>query len=99
MKLGLSPYFIGRTLSLKQLRKIIGPLGMTVESSTTIFHYPHPDGFVRGIESIVHRICGDRLNNFMRKVFASLESLENRRTRFLTGRYLAVKAIKLGDRS
>jgi len=94
MKLGLAPYFIGKTLSLKYLQNIFSSIGLTIVDITTIFHYPHPDMLVRGCESIVHRICGDRLNNFIRQVFTSLELLENRRTRFITGRYIALKAVK-----
>ena len=94
MKLGLAPYFIGRTFSLKQLHKILSSLDLTPVDSTAIFHYPHPDILIRGCESIIHRICGARLNNFMRRLFTSLERLEKRRTRFITGRYIALKAIK-----
>jgi SAM-dependent methyltransferase len=94
MWLGLTPYFVGRTLSLKKLKRVLGSLNLDVEDSTAIFHYPHPDMAVRGLESLIHRICGDRLNNVMRWIFASLERLEKRRTKYLTGRYIALRAIK-----
>ena len=94
MKLGLAPYFIGRTLSLKQLQNIFNRLYLNIEDRTAIFHYPHPDILIRGLESVIHRICGDRLNNFMRSLLILLESLEKRRISYITGRYIAVKAIK-----
>jgi SAM-dependent methyltransferase len=94
MWLGLTPYFIGKTLSLNRLRNILESLGLGIEDSTAIFHYPHPDILVRRCETLIHKICGDKLDNFMRWVFALLENLENRRTKFITGRYIALKATK-----
>jgi SAM-dependent methyltransferase len=94
MWLGLTPYFVGKTLSLNRLKSILESLNLTIEDSTTIFHYPHPDIIIRGCESFIHRICGDRLNNVIRWVFTTLERLENRKTKFITGRYIAVKAVK-----
>jgi SAM-dependent methyltransferase len=96
MKLGLSPYFIGRTLSLTKLRRILGGIGLSVEESTAILHYPHPDGLVRWLEHFLRRLSRGRLDNAIRKGLALLERLEGKRTRYLTGRYLAVKAVKRG---
>lgn len=50
MKLGLAPYFIGRTLSLSRLRRALKEIGLTVEANTAILHYPHPDGLVRWLK-------------------------------------------------
>ncbi len=94
MRLGLAPYFIGKTLSLDQSKSIIESLGLALEDSTAIFHCPHPDGLIRGLESITHIIFGDKLNSIMKGIFSELESLENTKIKLITGRYLALKAIK-----
>ena len=52
MELGLSPYFIGRTLSLTKLRHSFEKIGFSVEESIAIFHCPHPDGLVRWLERL-----------------------------------------------
>jgi len=96
MKLGLSPYFIGRTLSLTQLRHTLEGIGLGVEESTAILHYPHPDGLVRWMEHSLRQLSRGRLDNAIRKGLTFLERLEKKRTRYLTGRYLAVKAVKRG---
>ena len=94
MRLRLSPYFIGRTLSFARLRHVLGGIGLSVESSTAILHYPHPDGLVRWLERSLRRVSKGKLDNAIRKTLAYLEQLEGRKVKHLTGRYLAVKAVK-----
>jgi hypothetical protein len=96
MKLGLSPYFIGRTLSLAKLKHTLEKIGLSVEGSTAILHYPHPDGLVRWLERSLRKFSRGKLDNAIRKGLACLERLEGKRTRYLTGRYIAVKAVKQG---
>jgi SAM-dependent methyltransferase len=94
MRLRLSPYFIGKTLSPSKLRHSIEELGVSVEDSTAIFHYPHPDKLVRWLESSLRQISRRRLDNVIRRCLALLDKLEGRRTKYLTGRYIAVKVVK-----
>jgi ubiquinone/menaquinone biosynthesis C-methylase UbiE len=96
MRLRLSPYFIGRTLSHSKLRGVLEEIGLSVEESTAILHYPHPDGLVRWLERSLRRVSKGRLDNAIRKTLAYFEQFEGRRTKYLTGRYLAVKAVKRG---
>jgi len=96
MKLRLSPYFIGWTLSLSKLRHTLEEIGLSVEGSTAILHYPHPDGLVRWLERSLRKLSRGKLDNAIRKGLDLLDRLEGRRTRYLTGRYLAVKAVKRG---
>jgi SAM-dependent methyltransferase len=94
MKLGLSPYFIGRTMSRDRIAAVLNEDGIDVKESTAILHYPHPDGLVRWLEHCLHTLGRGRLDNTMLRAFAGLEKLEGKRTRYLTGRYLAIKAVK-----
>jgi SAM-dependent methyltransferase len=94
MKLGLSPYFIGRTLSLNHLRRALAEIGLVVEANTAILHYPHPDGLVRWLERSLRFLSRGRLDNAIRKGLAGLNRLEGSRIKYLTGRYIAVKAVK-----
>jgi len=94
MRLRLSPYFIGRTLSLKKLRQNLEEIGFDVADCTAIFHYPHPDGLVRGLERSLRKLSRGKLDNAIRRGLALLDGLEGKRTRYLTGRYIAVKAVK-----
>ena len=94
MKLGLSPYFIGRTLSLSRLRRALTEIGLTVEQNTAILHYPHPDGLVRWLERSLRFLSRGKLDNAIRKWLACLNRLEGSKIKYLTGRYIAVKAVK-----
>jgi SAM-dependent methyltransferase len=97
MKLGLTPYFVGKTLSVKKLTQTLENIGFDIEESTAVFHYPHPDIFVRLAERLCRWLGRGRLDNYIRKVLAALDSLEKKKTRYLTGRYLALKAVKRKD--
>jgi SAM-dependent methyltransferase len=94
MKLGLTPYFVGRTVPLSRLKQMLAQAGLVVEDSTAIFHYPHPDALVRGAESVVRRLSGKRADKHILKCLAWTDRLENSRSRYLTGRYIAVRAVK-----
>jgi SAM-dependent methyltransferase len=94
MKLGLSPYFIGKTLSLTELRHTLEDIGLNVEESTAILHYPHPDGLVRWLERSLRKFGMGKLDTAISSGLALLEQLERKRSKYLTGRYLAVKAVK-----
>lgn len=94
MWLKLSPYFIGRTLSLTELSRVLEEIGLEVEESTTILHYPHPDGLVRWLEHNLRKLSRGKLDGAIRATLAILEKLEGNRAQYLTGRYIAVKAVK-----
>ena len=94
MRLGLAPYYVGVTLSAIRLRRALEALGMTMQNQTAILHYPHPDNVVRFSESCVGRIGRGRLDGLTERVFATFERFGNTGMRYLTGRYLAVCAVK-----
>jgi len=95
MLLGLAAYFIGKTLSPNELRHTLEESGFSVEESTAIFHYPHPDGLVRIVERFLRWLGKGKFNNAIRKSLTFLDKLEGKRTKYLTGRYIAVKAVKV----
>jgi SAM-dependent methyltransferase len=94
MRLKLTPYFIGRTLSITKLRLTLEEHSLNVEEATAIFHYPHPDKLVRWLESTLRRLGRGRFDGMIRQGLILLDRLGNKRTRYLTGRYIAVKAVK-----
>jgi SAM-dependent methyltransferase len=94
MRLGLAPYFIGRTLSPSELRRVLEDAGFSVAERTAIFHCPHPDALVRLLETVLRRISLGRLDGAIRRGLGGLERLGGLRTKYLTGRYVAVKAVR-----
>ena len=96
MKLKLAPYFIGRTLSRTKLQQALNESGLDVAECTAIFHYPHPDGLVRWLERSIRRLGRGRFDNAIRRGLTLLDKLETKRSKYLTGRYIALKAVKRG---
>lgn len=96
MRFGLAPYFIGKTLSPTKLRRALEEIGFAVEESTAILHWPHPDALVRWLERFLRKLSRGRFDNAIRRSLAVLDKLESKRTKYLTGRYIAVKAVKRG---
>jgi len=94
MRLGLAPYFVGVTLSASRLRSALEALGMTVAHQTAILHYPHPDGLVRLCERCARTLGRGKLDGLLGELFGAAEQLGNTRLRYLTGRYLAVDAVR-----
>ncbi|MBE9505864.1 MAG: methyltransferase domain-containing protein, partial [Chloroflexi bacterium] len=73
MRLGLAPYYIGVTLSRRQLRAMFLELGLRIERETAILHYPHPDGLVRAMETLVRRLGRGHLDPLVERAFHLLE--------------------------
>lgn len=96
MRLRLSPYFVGRTITLSKLTNFLEGIGLEVIDSTAILHYPHPDGLVRWLERSLRKLSRNKLDHTIKNTLAYLEKLEGLRTKYLTGRYIAVKAVKRG---
>ncbi len=94
MRLGLAPYYVGATLSRRQLATAFGEFGLRMERETAILHYPHPDGLVRGMETLMRRLGRGHLDRLVEHAFHLSERLQNSRMRYRTGRYLAVSGVK-----
>jgi len=95
MRLGFAPYYIGATLSRGRLREVLERVGLRLDEETTILHYPHPDAMVRGTESALRAMGRGALDGVAQGLFDRLERLERSRVRYLTGRYLAVRATRI----
>jgi ubiquinone/menaquinone biosynthesis C-methylase UbiE len=96
MRFRMAPFYIGKTLSISQLRSTMEEIGFSVEESTAIFHSPHPDALVRWLERVLRWLSRGRLDDAIRKSLVAFDKLGEIRTRYLTGRYIAVKAVKRG---
>ena len=90
--LGLAPYFTGKTYSIGELRHVLESIGFRVEDATAIIHSPR--FLTVRIVRLLHRLNAKRFDPMIRKGLAFLDKLEKRRTRYLTGLYVAVKAVK-----
>ena len=92
IRLGLAPFFIGKTYSIKELKLALQTIGFSVVDTTAIIHQPM--FFLRRVFLWLDRLSARRFDPLIKKILASLDTLEKRRTRYLTGIYIAAKAVK-----
>jgi hypothetical protein len=71
-------------------------LGWLLRQIRHCLHYPHPDGLVRWLERSLRSFSRGKLDGAIRKWLAGLNRLEGSKIKYLTGRYLAIKAVKPG---
>ena len=90
--LGLSPFFIGKTYSIKELKRALDRVGLRVMDTTAIMH--NPRFCTKIIITLLRRIAPQRFDGLIRKTLDFFDSLERRRTRYLTAQFIAAKAVK-----
>jgi len=89
-RLGLVPYYVGRTWSRSEARSRLESLGLEVSEETAIAHVPRAPAI--WLDSLNQRWGGDRLGGFLLRAYLAFEILEALPTRFLTGYYVAILA-------
>lgn len=92
MRLGLAPFFIGKTYSIKELKSALQTIGFGVEETTAIVHQPM--FFLRKTVKLLHGLSARRFDPLIKKMLVLLDTLEKRSTKYLTGIYIAAKAVK-----
>jgi len=90
--LGVIPFYMGATLSRPALVRVLESVGFRVCESTAIAHAPRI--FAIRVGRILDRRGGKRVSGWFRKLLRLFERLEGLPTRYVTGCYVAVKAVK-----
>ncbi len=89
---GSGPYFIGKTLTRRQLVASLHRCGLRVTDTTAQFHYPR---FVtKATLRVARRIAPRMTDRLAGRVLASCNRLERWSTRYLTGLFVAARAEK-----
>jgi len=92
IKLCLSPFFIGDTYNIKQLKTELARTGFLVVGETAIIH--NPRYFTKVFIKILRWIHRNRFERFIGRILDQFDGLETKRTRYLTAQFIAVKAKK-----
>lgn len=91
--LKLSPFFIGKTISLRKLKKSLCSAGLQVTDTAAIIH--NPRFFTKLIIKLLRRTGGSKNDKIISALLALFDKLENTRTKYLTAQFIAVRAVKL----
>jgi hypothetical protein len=91
-RLGLVPYFVGATYSVKECREQLEQIGLKVTDVTAIAHVPRAP-------AILFNWFGERwkwksLNDVATRVMERFEILQRWPSRYFTGYYIAFRAVK-----
>ena len=89
--LRLSPFFVGKTYCIEELKTILREVGFRVEDATAIIHSPR--FFTVRTVRLLRKLSARKLDPVLKKSLTFFDRLENKRTRYLTGLYIAVKAV------
>jgi len=90
--LGRSPYFIGRTLDHGRLERALGSCGLEVTATTATLH--NPRFFTKGALRLLRATRTARLDGLARRCLNGIDRLERLPTRYLTGLFIAARAVK-----
>jgi SAM-dependent methyltransferase len=86
------PYFLGHTVSIQTLRAMLTSIGYRVTDTTAILH--GLENHSSAAMQVAGRIGGPRLQGAIGAVLVVMERLEAAPTRYLTGAFVAARAIK-----
>ncbi len=85
-------FFIGESCSINELKCLLEGVGFSVEDTTAIIHNPRV--ITKILVRLLRRLDPARSESVIRKVLAFLDNLETRKAKYLTGLFIAVKAVK-----
>lgn len=89
---GLAPFYSGYTYSIKELKEALVKAGLNVTDTTSIIH--NPRFFTRIMITLLRKVMPATFDNRIRKHLLFLDSLEYRKTKYLTAQFIAARAIK-----
>src|SRR5262249_1881674 len=90
-RIGLVPYYVGPTCTIKEARVFLQSAGLEVMEWTAIAHVPRVPAI--WLSMLEQKLESRALRVILKKSFAAWEILQKLPTRYLTGYYIALKAI------
>lgn len=93
--LRLSPFYIGKTYSINELKFALQKRGLCVLDDNTLIHNPRL--ITKIIISLVHRVFPGKYRIWTGRLFKYFDSWADKPSKYLTAQFIAVKAIKQLD--
>lgn len=89
---GIIPFYMGVTVPQHELIRLLESNGFSVQASTAIDHSPRI--LVFWIGYILEKFGSERIKAYFQRLLGFFERLERFPARYLTGYFIAVKAVK-----
>jgi SAM-dependent methyltransferase len=89
-RLGMVPYYLGRSYSVRELRRALTTSGWRVLDTTAILHNPRL--VATGLVALARRLGWPPFTRLVRRLLVAAQGLESTRLRYLTGSFVAALA-------
>lgn len=89
-RLGMVPFFLGRSYTVRELRRELDAAGLDVVETTALVHHPRLSAVAAS--SIVRRIGWPPLTRLVRSVFLSMQRMQDSRAQYFSGCFIAALA-------
>ena len=93
-RIGLLPYYVGATSTIRGLRKMLIEAGFEVKASSVILHCPRVAAIP--LSNWIQKHCSQRSQQRWLRVLMAFEWLSRTPLRYVTGHFVAVHAIQPG---
>ena len=90
--LGILPYYVGTTFSVCCLKEVLQKLNFSVLDTTAFWHFPRI--LIVGAAWLIDKFILNKSKEKLLNFILSFESLSKSPTKYLTGQFIAAKAIK-----
>lgn len=91
-RLGLVPFYLGRSYTVRELREGLERAGLSVQETTAILHNPRLTAV--GAIALAKRLRWGPLMNLVQRTIIAAQRLENTRLRYYTGSFIAARAVR-----
>ena len=85
-------FFISETYSIRELKQALAKTGLCVKDSTAIIHNPRL--VTKKVIALLRKVDPTRSTLWIRRLLNSLDSLENRKIKYVMAQFIAVEAVK-----
>jgi SAM-dependent methyltransferase len=91
-RVGLLPYYLGRSYTARELRDELERAGFAVEDATAILHNPRLTAV--GAVALARKVNWPPLTRLVQRALIRAQGLEHTRWRYYTGSFVAARAVK-----
>ena len=91
----VSPYYVGKTMGPRQITGILTQMKFRIDDLRAIMHFPRV--FVVAVSNMMQKRASKHAQEKLLGGLLAFEKIANWPTRFLTGHFIAVKAIKCSE--
>lgn len=91
-RMGIVPYYVGATTGHRSLQRILKNTGFTISESSAVMHFPRV--LAVAMAHVLERHASRKTQRLFVRALTAFERLSLLPTRFLTGHFIAIKAVK-----